>query len=82
MKVFIKVSDYHSWYLFLCNRIGSFDHHTQIAAPLMERLTTINDALEAFVTELRDYQGTWDDTVVVVVSEFARTLMGNTGNGR
>lgn len=48
----------------------------------MERLTTINDALEAFVTELRDYQGIWDDTVVVVVSEFARTLMGNTGNGR
>lgn len=62
-------------------RIGSFDHHVQIAEPLRERLSTINDALEAFVVEMRDYQGLWDDTVVVVVSEFARTLMGNTGNG-
>ena len=55
--------------------------HSQIEVPLRERLTTINDALEAFVTELRDFQGIWDDVAVVVVSEFARTLMSNTGNG-
>ncbi len=47
----------------------------------MEKLETLNDALEAFVSELRDFQGIWDDVAVVVVSEFARTLMGNTGNG-
>ena len=63
-------------------RIGGFDHHTQIEAPLIERLTTINDALEAFVIEMRDYQNIWDDVLVVVVSEFARTMMGNSGNGR
>ena len=63
-------------------RIGGFDMHSQIAVPLTERLTTINDALEAFVTEMRDHQGIWDDVTVVVVSEFARTMMGNTGNGR
>jgi uncharacterized protein (DUF1501 family) len=63
-------------------RIGGFDMHSQIEAPLIERLTTINDGLEAFVTEMKDYQGIWDNVVVVVVSEFARTLMANTGNGR
>ena len=26
-------------------------------------------------------QSIWDDVVVVCISEFARTLMGNTGNG-
>ena len=62
-------------------KIGGFDLHSQIEAPLIERLTTINDALEAFVIEMRDHQEIWDDVVVVVVSEFARTLMGNTGNG-
>jgi uncharacterized protein (DUF1501 family) len=63
-------------------RIGGFDMHSQIEAPLIERLTTINDGLEAFVTEMKDYQGIWDNVAVVVVSEFARTLLGNTGNGR
>ena len=63
-------------------RVGGFDLHTQIEAPLNERLETINDGMEAFVTEMRDHQDIWDDVVVVIVSEFARTLMGNTGNGR
>ncbi len=63
-------------------RIGGFDMHTQIEAPLIERLETIDSALEAFVTELKDHQQIWDDVVVVLVSEFGRTLMGNTGNGR
>ncbi len=48
-------------------RIEGFDLHSQIATPLTERLTTINDALEAFVTEMQDHQGIWDDVVVVVV---------------
>lgn len=62
-------------------RIGSFDHHIQIAEPLRERLETINDAIEAFVIEMRDYQNIWDDVTIVLTSEFARTLMANTGNG-
>jgi uncharacterized protein (DUF1501 family) len=63
-------------------KIGGFDHHAKIENLLNERLTTVNDALEAFITELRDYQQIWDDVTIVLVSEFARTLMANTGNGR
>lgn len=48
--------------------IVGFDMHSQLALPLVERLTTINDALEAFVTEMEADQ-IWDDVVVVFVSK-------------
>jgi uncharacterized protein (DUF1501 family) len=41
----------------------------------------MNDALEAFTTEIKA-QGSWDDVTIIMVSEFARTLAGNTGAGR
>jgi len=60
--------------------IAGFDTHDNIATRLSERLIEVNDGLEAFVTEMKD-QNIWDDTAIVVVSEFARTLMPNTGLG-
>ena len=38
----------------------------------------MNSALEAFTTEMKS-QEAWDDVTIVMVSEFARTLAGNTG---
>jgi uncharacterized protein (DUF1501 family) len=63
-------------------RIDGFDSHSDVDVSLTERLTTLNDGLEAFVTEMKDYQDLWDDVTIVVVSEFGRTLKGNTGSGR
>lgn len=60
--------------------ITGFDMHAHIAEPLVERLDTINGALDAFVNEMKN-DGVWNDVAVVFVSEFGRTLMGNTGNG-
>jgi uncharacterized protein (DUF1501 family) len=62
-------------------RYDGFDFHDDGLVSLAERLTIVNDGLEAFVTEMKG-QGRWDDVTVVVVSEFGRTLMGNTGSGR
>jgi len=39
----------------------------------------LNGGLEAFVREIRDVQGVWDDVTLVITSEFGRTLAGNTG---
>ena len=39
-------------------------------------MTEVDDALGAFTAELKD-QGLWNDTVVMVVSEFGRTLSSN-----
>ncbi len=55
--------------------------HSELEAPLIERLDTINGALEAFTEEMKDHQQIWDDVAVVVVSEFARTLHENSSNG-
>jgi uncharacterized protein (DUF1501 family) len=62
-------------------RYDGFDFHADGLVSLAERLTIVNDGLEAFVTEMKN-QGRWDNVTVVVVSEFGRTLMGNTGSGR
>ncbi|KAH8057975.1 hypothetical protein JL722_6519 [Aureococcus anophagefferens] len=55
---------------------GGFDSHSDVDETLRERLDDINDALDALATELRG-QGVWNDTVVVVCSEFGRTLTSN-----
>jgi uncharacterized protein (DUF1501 family) len=62
-------------------RYDGFDFHADGLVSLSERLTIVNDGLEAFVTEMKN-QGRWDDVTIVVASEFGRTLMGNTGSGR
>ena len=40
----------------------------------------MNTALQEFTAEIKA-QGAWDDVTIVMVSEFARTLVGNTGAG-
>lgn len=61
--------------------MGGFDLHDDMDGPLSELLGTVDDGMAAFVKEVRDEQGIWDDVAVVIVSEFGRILMGNTGNG-
>lgn len=60
--------------------IGGFDTHANIATYLNERTTTMNGAMEAFTSELKD-QAVWDQVTTVYISEFARTLVPNTGAG-
>ena len=40
----------------------------------------MNSAIQPFTTEMKA-QNAWDDVTIVMVSEFARTLTGNTGAG-
>lgn len=40
----------------------------------------MNVGLNSFTSEMKA-QGAWDDVTIVMVSEFARTLPGNTGAG-
>jgi len=60
--------------------VGGWDMHFDIASPLEDRLKEIDNSLIAFRAEMKA-RGVWDDVTVVYVSEFARTLFGNTGNG-
>ena len=66
--------------IFFLEKPG-FDHHFDIELPLQNAFTEISNELKAFKQEMVE-QSRWDDVVVVLVSEFGRTLMGNTGNGR
>ena len=60
--------------------LGGFDMHFDIAAPLRSAFKYVDESLVAFSDEMK-IQGIWDQVTVVYVSEFARTLFGNTGNG-
>jgi uncharacterized protein (DUF1501 family)/uncharacterized protein (DUF1800 family) len=61
-------------------QLGGFDTHDNIEEQLNTLTEAINDGLKSFTTEMKA-QGAWDDVTVVMVSEFARTLPGNTGAG-
>ena len=54
--------------------------HFDIEVPLENRFEELNDGILRFKNEM-EAQNKWNDVAVVLVSEFARTLMGNTGNG-
>jgi uncharacterized protein (DUF1501 family) len=60
---------------FVVNR-GGWDHHTSAVENMNSAMTEVNDAVEAFTTELKA-QGVWDDVAIVTYSEFARTLTSN-----
>mmetsp|Transcript_10482 Transcript_10482/g.15790 ORF Transcript_10482/g.15790 Transcript_10482/m.15790 type:complete len:377 (+) Transcript_10482:45-1175(+) len=60
--------------------IGGFDTHSNIKPLFDERTQVINSGIEAFTKEMKA-QNTWNDVTIVMVSEFARTLTGNTGKG-
>lgn len=50
---------------------GRYDHHAQVAQGLDREFGELNDALTAFVSELKA-QGKWEDVTVVVSSDFGR----------
>ena len=47
---------------------------------LVELITVVNDALDVFVKEMKN-QGCWDNTVIVMGSDFGRTLNANANGG-
>jgi len=58
-----------------------WDHHTDIELSLASNFEELNHAVLAFREEMKA-QWKWDKVTVVLVSEFGRTLNGNTGGGR
>ncbi len=55
--------------------MGQFDHHFGLKYFLDEKFIELNDALDSFVNELKT-QGKWDDTTIVVSSDFGRYVEG------
>ncbi len=68
----------------MCDNTTSIDYctfqHSNIKLFFDERTQVINSGLEAFTTDIKA-QNAWNDVTVIMVSEFARTLTGNTGKG-
>jgi len=60
--------------------LGGFDTHSSVATVLAEKFKEVNDALRAFVTELKA-QEIFDSTVLATHSDFGRTLTPNSGAG-
>ncbi len=58
-----------------------WDMHFNLATPLSVGFNDLDNGLEAFREEMIA-QNKWDDVTIVLVTEFGRTLMGNTGLGR
>ena len=56
--------------------IGGFDSHDNHAASLPGRQSELDGALGAFRDSLLA-QGLWNDTLVITVSDFGRSLVGN-----
>ena len=61
--------------------VAGFDTHGLQDIDLNNRLKEIDDSLTVFVEEMKA-QNVWDDVAIVYVSEFGRTLVANSGNGR
>jgi uncharacterized protein (DUF1501 family)/uncharacterized protein (DUF1800 family) len=59
---------------------GGYDHHANVIPNLRNQLNRLNAGLTAFVNELKA-QDNWDDTVIVISSEFGRTLTPNSKGG-
>lgn len=59
---------------------GGWDTHGEMKPQIGLLFRYLNDALTSLVTQLKA-QGTWDDTVIVVSSEFGRTLTPNGNAG-
>lgn len=58
-----------------------YDTHGTQAETFDEKLPLLNQALQAFVNEIKD-QGNWDDITIVIGSDFGRTLNSNSGEGK
>jgi len=59
---------------------GGFDNHGNLAPNLARRFSSMNAAIEAFVTEMKA-QGVWDRVLLATQSDFARTLDPNGNMG-
>jgi uncharacterized protein (DUF1501 family) len=59
---------------------GGWDTHDDVKPRLVENFKQVNSALQDFVNELKA-QNMWDNVMVVVASEFGRTLSVNSGEG-
>jgi len=59
---------------------SGFDTHDNLESAFNALTTNMNQGLEEFQGEMVK-QNIWDDVVIVMVSEFARTLTENSGSG-
>lgn len=59
---------------------GKFDTHKDVLETLSGEFTVANDAITQFSKALKA-MGLWDNVTTVEVSDFARTLTPNSGNG-
>jgi len=56
--------------------IGGWDTHNEVNNALLRNYHLVDQALQAFVTEMRA-QGVWNDITIQSASEFGRTLASN-----
>mmetsp|Transcript_11517 Transcript_11517/g.17601 ORF Transcript_11517/g.17601 Transcript_11517/m.17601 type:complete len:164 (-) Transcript_11517:233-724(-) len=61
--------------------MSGFDTHGSIGERLDTHFKDLNDALKAFVTELKDVQDIWDNVTLIETSDFGRTLTPNGAGG-
>ncbi len=61
--------------IFFVNR-GGWDHHNEVIGPQETLFTEVNDAIEAFWTEL-GHLNLQNDVVLFTISDFGRTLTSN-----
>jgi len=66
--------------LFFNAEMNGYDSHADVNTTLDINFSALNDALASFVTEMKD-QGKWEDTVLIMASDFGRTLTPNGGDG-
>lgn len=60
--------------------LGEWDHHENLKPNLSSEFQRLNQALTLLVQELRA-QDLYDEVVVVITSDFGRTLTANSGTG-
>lgn len=65
---------------FFYMTIGGFDTHFFQNDVFDALLPNLNRSFKQFVTEMKN-QGLWEDVVVVVGSDFARTMSANSNDG-
>lgn len=59
---------------------GGWDHHQNLEFYLNQKLEKLDDAIKAFTQEMKAI-GQWKDTVMVITSDFGRTLSPNSSKG-
>lgn len=60
--------------------VPDFGYDLHFGNTLSELLIPVNDAMKKFVEELKS-QGIWEDTVIIMGSDFGRSLTANSNGG-